>query len=452
MVLQPDLPPTNSLSMERIPILFQADKSASGIRNHRPNACRNAILAIIGVTLLVPAFTGCKSQKKSTGEARIPESGFSAASLAESSNQFAIDLFRKIHPGSDNVVFSPYSVSTVMAMCYSGAAGETARQMSEVLYFPPAGQLEPASRDLRQGILSSDTLEGTEISLANAIWAQRDFDFLPQYLENITRWYDAPLTKMDFILLAEREQSRQKINQWVEEKTRLRIKDLIGPGILNENTRMVLTNAIYFNGKWKWTFDEQSTVPSLFHVGSSETRMVPFMNMTRTLPYYEDNEIQAIRLPYRDDRLSLTILLPRQADGWEMVSRVLDLDRLNRVDSQLKFTEVWISLPRFTLELKMNLRRELSSMGMDLAFGRYADFSGMTGEKNLFIDEVIHKAFIEVSERGTEAAAATAAIMSLKSALREEPVRFNADHPFLYYIRDEQTGCIIFFGRLVIPS
>jgi len=409
-------------------------------------------LAVSLVVCLGPALTGCKSQKKSAESTLIPESGFSATSLAESGNHFAFDLFKQIHSKSDNLVFSPYSISTVLAMCYSGARGETAGQMSEVLYFPPAGQLDPASRDLREKILSSDTLPGTEISLANAIWAQQDFDFLPGYLENTGRWYDAPLTEMDFTRDAAREESRLRINQWVEDNTRQKIKDLISPGVLSANTRMVLTNAIYFNGKWMWTFDKAATSPSIFNVGRGESKMIPFMHMTRDLPYYEDEEIQAIRLPYRNERLSMMIILPRSIEGWEMISRVLDLERLNKVESHLTPTEVQLALPKFSFELKTNLRDELSDMGMDLAFGMDADFSGMTGEKNLFIDEVIHKAFIEVSESGTEAAAATGAIISLKSALRDEPVRFNADHPFLYFIRDHQTGCIIFLGRFVRPS
>ena len=215
---------------------------------------------------------------------------------------------------------------------------------------------------------------------------------------------------------------------------------------------MVLTNAIYFNGKWRWPFDENLTAPSIFHVSSQESVRTEFMHLNKTLAYYEDEEIQALRLPYRGERLSMTILLPKSVDGWQMISRVLDPERLDRVESQFTDTDVAVSLPKFTFELKLNLKKELSSMGMNLAFERGADFSGMTGEKNLFIDEVIHMAFIEVSESGTEAAAATSAIIGLKSALRENPVIFNADHPFLYMIRDHQTGCIIFMGRLVKPS
>jgi len=405
------------------------------------------LLIIFGIV-----FSSCKSQKKSAAVPAIAESGFNASNLAESNNHFAIDLFKQIQSRTDNLVYSPYSISTVLAMTYSGASGKTAEQMSEVLYFPPPGELERASWDLKNHILSNDTLSGTEISLANAIWAQENFNFLTDYTDRIKKWYDAPLTEMDFTQEDSREESRMKINNWVEKNTREKIKDLISPGVLDANTRMVLTNAIYFNGKWKSPFNKNMTATRIFHVSSQESVKTDFMRHTTTFAYYEDEEIQALRLPYRGERLSMTILLPKSVDGWKLLSQVLNKDKLDRVESHFAETEVTVSLPKFTFESKFNLSEELSGMGMDQAFNMVADFSGMTDEKNLFIDEVIHQAFIEVSESGTEAAAATAAIIRLKGAPTEQPVRFNADHPFLYLIRDEHTGCIIFMGRLVKPS
>ncbi len=404
------------------------------------------------VLCLLAALAGCKSQKPSAnGTVRSP-GGISPEGLAESSNRFAMDLFRQVQAPSDNLVFSPYSIHTVMAMVYSGAHGETAEQMSGAMYVPSSDMLDPAEKELKDLILSGDSLPGTEISLANAIWAQEGFGFLPEYMQNLSRWYDAPLTELDFILEDSREESRKRINLWVEEETRQKIRDLIGPGVLDADTRMVLTNAIYFNGKWKWSFDENSTTPAIFRVSPQQTLMTDFMHMAQTLPYYEDEDVQCLILPYREDRFSMMVILPRSVDGWKMVSRVLDRERLRKMEERFEPTEVYLSFPKFTVELKMNLSRELSAMGMHKAFSHEADFSGMNGEKNLFIDEVIHKAFIEVSEKGTEAAAATGAVISLKSSLREPLVRFNADHPFLYFIRDERTGCIIFLGRLVRPS
>jgi serpin B len=176
------------------------------------------------------------------------------------------------------------------------------------------------------------------------------------------------------------------------------------------------------------------------------------MHQTASFPYYEDEEAQAIALPYKNERMVLAVILPRTVEGWRMISQVLDYDRLQLVLSDMATTEVSLSLPKFRSEMTLNLKQELTAMGMGTAFSRYADLSGMTGEKNLFIDEVIHKAFIEVSETGTEAAAATAAIIGLKSSLRDEPVVFNADHPFIYFLIDRETDCIIFTGRFVKPS
>lgn len=305
---------------------------------------------------------------------------------------------------------------------------------------------------LHTQILSNDTVKGTQLNLANAIWAQEDFSFLEDYTARIRKYRQAPLNQVDFIDAEAREDGRMQINRWVEDNTGGRIRDLISPGVLSANTRMVLTNAIYFNGKWQWPFDKHSTSPSRYNISAGETIMTPFMNQTHSFPYYQDEGVRAVMLPYNGERLSMMIILPEEQDGWKKLSRELDFQKLKNMASNMTSREVFVSLPKFTLEMKLNLKKELSEMGMPEAFSKEADFSGMTGKKNLFVDEVIHKAFIEVSESGTEAAAATAAIMSLKAALRDEPMRFNADHPFLYLIRDHESGAIIFMGRMVRPG
>ncbi len=423
-------------------------------RSGKPVYSGLSIVAVICVSLML---TGCKSQKKATETSQVPLSEVTTSLLAESYNRFALDLFREVQGNSENIIFSPYSISTVLAMCYSGAGGETATEMAEVLYFPPKGEIsqnniDPAVKILNDKILSSDTLEGTEINLANAIWAQEGFGFLPAYIENIEKWYDAPMTEMDFLNDASREEARQEINGWVEENTRQKIKDLISQGVLDASTRMVLTNAIYFNGQWQWSFEKNMTRPSLFHMNSAQSDMIDFMHMNKAIPYYEDEDVQAIKLPYKQGRMSMMIILPGKLEGWELLSRLIDYERLLKMESGFETKEVSLSLPKFSFEMKTNLSKELSSMGMEKAFGMGADFSGMNGKLDLYIDEVIHKAFIEVSENGTEAAAATGAVISLKSALRDEPEVFNADHPFLYLIRDHETGSIIFMGRFVKPS
>ena len=409
-------------------------------------------MKIIFFMLIVFMLSACKSHKNTTGQADFQPSKYNIESLAESNNLFAVDLFKQIQSKSENLIFSPYSIGTVLAMIYSGSGGKTAKEMSEVLYFPQQALLDPVESGMRESMQEIDTMRGTDFRLANAIWAQENFSFLPDYLDRVEKYYDAPLTLMDFIETSNREESRKKINHWVEEETNSRIRDLIQPGILDASTRMVLTNAIYFNGGWMFPFDSAATSPSLFHTSTKESIKTDFMHQTRSYPYYEDEEIQAICLPYKNNRMVLMVILPKSIEGWRMISQVINYERFNLVLSGMGTREVQLALPKFRSELQINLRQELTSMGMGTAFSRQADLSGMTGEKNLYVDEVIHKAFIEVNETGTEAAAATAAIIGLKSSLRDDPVRFNADHPFVFFLLDRQTGCIIFTGRLVIPS
>lgn len=407
------------------------------------------IFVLMLIVFLLPA---CKSHKKTAGFTDIQTSKYTIESLAESNNLFAIDLFKQIQPDAENLIFSPYSIGTVLAMIYSGSGGKTAEEMSEVLYFPPSELLDPVESGVRESMQAADTMKGTDFRLANAIWAQENFSFLPDYLDRIQQYYDAPLTLMDFIETSNREASREKINHWVEEQTNNRIQDLIQPGILDASTRMVLTNAIYFNGAWMFPFDKAASSASMFHISKQESTKTEFMHQTRSFPYYEDEEIQAISLPYKNNRMALMVILPKSVEGWRMVSQVISFERINLVASGMETREVQLALPKFRTELRINLKKELTSLGMGSAFSRHADLSGMTGEKNLFVDEVIHKAFLEINEAGTEAAAATAAIIGLKSSLRDDPVRFNADHPFLFFLYDRQTGCIIFTGRFVKPS
>jgi len=409
-------------------------------------------MKIIFFMLIVFMLSACKSHKNTTMPSDIQPSKYTIESLAESNNLFTVDLFKQIQSKSENLIFSPYSIGTVLAMIYSGSGGKTAEEISEVLYFPQQALLDPVESGMRESMQETDTMRGTDFRLANAIWAQENFSFLPDYLDRVEKYYDAPLTLMDFIETSNREESRKKINHWVEEETNSRIRDLIQPGILDASTRMVLTNAIYFNGGWMFPFDSAATSPSLFHTSTKESIKTDFMHQTRSYPYYEDEEIQAICLPYKNNRMVLMVILPKSIEGWRMISQVINYERFNLVLSGMGTREVQLALPKFRSELQINLRQELTSMGMGTAFSRQADLSGMTGEKNLYVDEVIHKAFIEVNETGTEAAAATAAIIGLKSSLRDDPVRFNADHPFVFFLLDRQTGCIIFTGRLVIPS
>ena len=414
---------------------------------------KHTIFQILLLCMSITALQSCNSSRKSAQNSSAQGKEFNLVQLAESNNRFALDLFKQVNPGRENIIYSPYSISNILALVYGGTREQTAAEMAEVLYFPQNHQdLHGAEKKLGESLDSVNFSPGTEMEIANAIWAQENFTFLPGYFELAGKFYGAPLELVDFIPEDRREKSRIQINEWVSGNTRQHIRDLIPPGLLNTNTRMVLTNAIYFNGKWEYPFTKDSTLPSVFHVSREESLNTMFMSQTKTFPYYEDEEVQALSLPYKGERMSMLIILPKNTEGWKIVSRVLDPERLQIVISNMQSEKVRVAIPRFKTEMNLNLRKELVTMGMEEAFSRNADLSGMTGEKNLFISEVIHKAYIEVTEAGTEAAAATAAIVGLKAALEEGPKQFRADHPFIYFLRDDKTGCIIFAGRLVRPS
>jgi len=403
--------------------------------------------------LVIVLVLSCNTQRKTTNRTAGQDNEFNTAQLTEANNLFALDLFRQVSPERENIICSPFSISQLMALVYGGARTETAREMAGIFYFPENhARLHSAVKKLAESLDSVNFQPGTQLEIANAVWAQENYSFLPTYFDLAENSYRAPLELVDFIQNNSREECRQRINNWVADRTSQRIKNLIRPGVLTSDTRLVLTNAIYFNGKWEHPFKKDFTMPAVFHIHQHESVRTLFMKQTKTFPYYEDDEIQAVSLPYKGGRMSMLIILPRDIEGWSMISRVLTQERLQLLISGLEARKVRVTLPRFKSELQLNLRQELMSMGMERAFSRDADLSGMTGEKDLFISEIIHKAFIEVTEAGTEAAAATAAVIALKSALEEGPAVFRADHPFLYFLRDEATGSIIFAGRLARPS
>ncbi len=289
---------------------------------------------------------------------------------------------------------------------------------------------------------------GYELSVANALWAQKGYQFLRAFLNTTTTNYGAGLNQVDFVSAT--EAARKTINDWVEKKTEGKIKDLIKPGVFNTLTRLVLTNAIYFKGNWARQFEKVETKDSPFTVARDKNVTVPMMSQKAQFAYAETETLQLLELPYAGDQLSMVILLPKELDGLADLEKSLTPGSLRECLQGLRKQEVVVQVPRFKLTSEFSLARVLASMGMTDAFSREADFSGMTGDTELFISAVIHKAFVDVNEEGTEAAAATAVVMTLKSAPLRPPI-FRADHPFLFLIRDNQSGSILFLGRVVNP-
>jgi serpin B len=410
---------------------------------------------LISIFIVIALLTvpGCKSKNK-ISETRNPmRESATIKDISDANNEFALSLYKKLGDEEKNIVFSPYSITSALAVTYAGAKGKTAGEMAEVLWFPEdQASFHSGYKAFTDSIQLTGVEKGTELKIANALWVQEDYKLRQDFLDLAESCYKAKAENVNFRLPEELEKTRQKINKWVEDITNYKIRDLIPQGVLKEMTRLVITNAIWFNGNWVKPFDIKSTSSSIFNVNSSKSVTTDFMHKKSDAGYYEDDEVQALELPYKGEKKSMVIILPKETDGWKLVGRIITPDRLRIISRGIEVKEVEMAIPKFTYESQFNLKETLVLLGMKEAFSDYADFSGMTEANDLKIDEVIHKAFIEVNESGTEAAAATAVIMVLKSALEEQSIRFIANHPFIYFIIDKPTGGIIFMGRFVSPS
>ena len=371
--------------------------------------------------------------------------------VVEGNSAFALDLYAKLKEQEGNLFFSPFSISTALAMTHTGARSETAAQMEKVLHFDIGQErLHPAFKALIEDLNARQQKGGYELSVANALWGQRGYGFLMEFLDLTVDNYGAGLREVDFV--GDTEGARQTINGWVEKETREKIKNLIPPGVLDALTRLVLTNAIYFKGDWAAQFDKEATHDAPFTLLDGKKVEVPMMRQTEKFGYMETEGFQALELPYVKDELSMIVLLPRKVDGLAELEKSLTAENLAKWLPELRKRRVIVELPKFKMTSQFSLAKVLRSMGMTDAFSLPpADFSGMNGKKDLFISAVIHKAYVDVNEEGTEAAAATGVVMQLTAA-PTPPVLFRADHPFLFLIRDNRSGSILFLGRMINPK
>jgi serpin B len=407
----------------------------------------------IFILLYLMITPGCKSKQKISDNTGPMRETATIKDISEANNEFAISLYKKMGNEEKNIVFSPYSISSALAVTYAGAKGNTAREMAEILWFPEDQEsFHRGYKTFTDSIQLTGIEKGTELRIANALWVQDDYKLRQDFLELADSCYKAKAENVNFKTPEELELTRQKINQWVEKITNDKIRDLIPRGVLKEVTRLVITNAIWFNGNWSNPFDKSNTSSSIFNISSENSMPADFMHQKSQAGYYEDEEVQALELAYKGNKKSMIIILPKDTNGWKLISRILTPERLQIISQGIEEKEVEIAIPKFTYDCQFNLKETLVLMGMKEPFSDEADFSGMTDANDLKIDEVIHKAFIEVNESGTEAAAATAVIMVLKSALQDQTIRFTANHPFIYFIMDKTTGGIIFMGRLVNPE
>ncbi len=371
--------------------------------------------------------------------------------MVEGNNRFALELYREIGIArKDNLFFSPFSISSALAMAYAGARGKTEREMREILHFSlPKEKLHPAFGHLLEE-LQKGVKRGYVLKIASSLWVQKGYSILERFLSTVKRYYGGRFFETDFASWP--EAARAKINRWIEENTGGRIKELLKPGTIRRETRLLLANAIYFKGNWASKFKKEDTSPSFFFSPKGKVK-VKMMRQSGSFNYFElQGQLQVLELPYAGGEFSMVILLPAQRDGVYTLGEKLNLKNLEFWLSSMQRTRVRVYLPRFRFTSEHELSETLKTLGMKTAFTKSADFSGITGKRDLFISEVVHQAYLEVNEEGTEAAASTGAVMGITSLPPVPYVVFKADHPFIFVLLHKPTGLILFMGRLTNPA
>lgn len=386
--------------------------------------------------------------------AKTPSVGAEAEPIKEdvavrAVNDLALDLYRVLSGGGENLCFSPYSISSAFAMTYAGARGETAAEMKEALHY--GEDIHESNRILKMSVSGAPESAG-ELAIANSIWPMRGYRFLNAYKNLLRRDYDVEVTPLDYKRQPER--SRRAVNEWVEEKTRERIKDILPPNSVGVDTRLVLVNAVYFKAPWIEAFKDFNTADADFFVTSADRRSVRMMNAVDTYHYMDRNDFQAVKMLYKQGAYSMTLILPKQRSGMPAFESALTPELLKEIQTMSERRRLDLYVPKFKAERTFDVSETMQFLGIRQAFDpTRADFSGMNGKRDLYISAAIHKAFVEIDEEGTEAAAATAISVSRMSAPINvpEPLVFRADHPFIFMIQDEASGTILFMGKVVKP-
>lgn len=429
-------------------------------------------LVILAVLAMIVAAAGCgpgaaqASVAQSTAS-RVTSPSAPPADIAEfvsGNSQFAFDLYRVLRDPESNTFCSPYSISEALAMTYAGARGNTEAQMAKTLHYTlPKDRLHPAANALdlelaRRGASAKEPAlslpkgqddQPFRLKIANSVWGQIGYQFVPDYLDILAQNYGAGLRLADFQKAP--EPARETINGWVKEQTEGKVVDLLPKGSITDLTRLVLANAVYFNAAWKNPFDGASTQPGQFTLLDGSQVSVPMMRKLIALPYAQGQGYQAVEIPYDGDEVSMVILLP-DAGSLEQFEEALTADQASRIVRELQPKQVQLSLPKFTYESTFSLAEVLADMGMrDAMDPDKADFSGISGKRDLYISDVVHKAIVAVNEKGTEAAAATGVVVGTVS-MPVVDVTLTIDHPFVFFIRDVKTDTILFLGRVLNPS
>ena len=361
-------------------------------------------------------------------------------------NMYAFKQYQKyVENEGENVFFSPFSISTCLSMIYEGAKGETADEMQRVFEWSSIkNERIPSAAYIYNKI--NDPENECEIHSANAVWAQEGYPFNEEYLEIIESGYGGKAESVDF---GRSERTRKQINDWVMYRTNDKIQNLLEKGMIDSKTVMVLTNVVYFKGDWENKFISGRTRETVFNVSSDRQVMVDMMFLRdKRFNYSETDMVQVLEMDYLGGDYSMIIVLPKET-GLDMVEESLDYKVFSRWVDDLEERDVILSVPKFSLETKYVMNEDLSELGMPLAFTPSADFSGVSSRDGLWLGYIVHQAYVNVTEKGTEAAAATGGsyVLSMPSG-----VVFRADHPFIFTIMEKETGLILFMGRVIDPS
>ncbi len=373
--------------------------------------------------------------------------------IADQNRLSAFSFYRNIAQGeSGNVFFSPFSISTALAMTYAGARRNTAEEMSKALSFAPGSPEFHEAYGLYTQALIPGSADSVQFRVANRLWAERDYEFLEEFLSLLSEAYESDVERLDF--RRDPEAGRLRINDWVAAQTEQKILNLLPYGSVDNDTRLVLSNAIYFKGDWKHAFDEALTQKRAFFPEGGGKSMHDFMQQRNHFQYMERDSSQWIRLPYEGGKHSLVIAMPYEGYGIERFGESLEASALDGI-YKARHHEVKLAMPSFELTQSLSLKKVLQKMGMRESFSERANFSGMSSRADLAISDVIHKAFVEVNEKGTEAAAATAVIMMQTSSVQVQKPKikyFTANRPFLFFIMDDSTRSVLFMGRMSDPA
>ena len=400
---------------------------------------------IIGIVLLVCCGVGVVGSSQVFAD----EHSIDLTRVVTGNNAFGMTLYQHMAEGTGNLFICPYSIRTALLMTFAGAQKETAAQMARVLSIQePVSDIHQAAHAWQEALKAgSDERQGYRLQIANALWGQQGYAFQAAFVEQLNSAYGGGLHEVDFTHAL--EEARQTINAWVEQKTGGQISEFLKPQSLDPSVMLVLTNSVYFKGAWTFPFDPQKTMPGPFFIHADQSVDVPMMSQTLTTAYGEDDAQQVIELPYGGERLSMVVIVPKQLDGLRRIEQQLSAQTVNQALERLRPQKIMVTLPRWSMETEVSLPDILRELGMTDAFALpAADFSGMTGGKDLYISAVLHKAVLDVTEEGAEAAAATE--VSMSRGLRRTPEIF-ADRPFLVMILDRQTGGILFIGRVMDP-